>query len=159
MFDAVNYIKTLKESCIDTQDYQFAQVTGLSHLEEVISNSKRHDKFVAIDDTDEGVTFKIGGAFYERRMYTVFILLGFDLDDMDDRKAKMATARDIFRTFLSKINVDSQEYLEEQLVYFDNDKIDFYEFPGYAAAQATGLYFSFTVEHPIELIYDGSKWQ
>lgn len=77
---------------------------------------------------------------------------------MDDRQTHLESARVIYRQWLAKINKDAEYHANEDLVFFDNNQIHFFEFPGYEAIQATGLYFTFTVENPIELIVDPTDW-
>lgn len=161
MFDAPTYFSTIHSSLKATKDdYHFCKVSGLSHLEQVIQNMKNKKKFFAIDETDDGMTFEGGGqSFFERRTYTVFLLLYFGkINDIEKRNKQIQEARQVYRQILSKIIRDKHRSTTAGLQYLVTDNIKFDTIPtlmnGYC-----GLFFSIDVENPINLSYDATQWE
>ena len=155
MFDPITYMETLHGALTDTKnDYAFVKVSGVSGLEEVLENSKRQKKFFAIDDSQDGTTFRGAGAgFFERRPYNVFILTRTTYGDMDARATAIAEARGIFRNLLSKMIVD-----KDSIQVINLERIQFYEVPPAFAMGTCGIYFIFNVENPVDLSYDATAW-
>ncbi len=158
MFNPITYFEDLQQKLKDTQDFYFAKVSGLSHLEQVITQLRKKSNFFAIDDIDDGMTFEGGGnTFYERRTYTVFILLRYGgHNDIDKRNEQMEKARTIYRKLLSKIIYD--KVYKQSLYHLNTDNIKFNEFPGRILTGLTGIYFTISVDNPINLAYDSSEW-
>jgi hypothetical protein len=158
MFNPITYFENIQKTLKATANYKFAKVSGLSHLEQVLQNLKRNKKFLAISDIDDGMTYEGGGsAYYERRTYTVFILLRTGQHgDVDVRNEKMSEARSIYRQILSKI-IKDKVYTAE-MNQMNTDKIQFNEIPGALLSGLTGLYFTFSVDNPINLVYDEEQW-
>lgn len=156
MFDPVTYMETLHGELIATKtDYLFSRVSGVQGVEEILEKSRRNNKFFAIDDSQDGQTFRgAGGAFFERRAYTVFILARTTYADMDARATVMAEARAIFRNIVSRM---IKEKYDIQVV--DLNRIQFYEVPPAFAHGTCGIYFIFNVENPIDLTYDADAWE
>jgi len=156
MFDPVTYMQTLHGELLATKSsYKFARVSGVQGLEEILENSRRESRFFAIDDSQDGQTFRgAGGAFFERRAYTVFILARTTYADMDARATVMAEARAIFRNIVSRM---IKEKYDIQVV--DLNRIQFYEVPPAFAHGTSGIYFIFNVENPVDLTYDADAWE
>ena len=93
MFDPITYMKNLHwELKITREKYSFATVSGVNELEEVLENSKRNDYFFAVDDSQDGFTYRLGGGYFERRPYTVFILGKAAYGNMEARGEVLAEA-------------------------------------------------------------------
>jgi hypothetical protein len=123
-------------------------------MEEVLDRFKRNNKFFAVEDAEEGQTFRGAGAgYFERRFYTVYILTRCKYGDMDARATILAETRAIFRNIISRLIKDK---LTIQVISVEN--IRFYEVPPAFAAGTGGIYFTFTVENPIALTYNAAAW-
>lgn len=154
MFNPVTYMQQLHSQLNLTKtDYQFCKVSGLSALEEVLENSKYHNKFFAVDDSQDGTTQRRGGAYFERRPYTVFVLGKAEYGDMDARATVLEEAKTIYRHLLSKLIKD-----KISIPMLDMQNIRFYEVPPAFATGCSGLYFVFWVENPVNLVYDDQAW-
>lgn len=155
MFDPIAYMQTLHSKLKLTKDkYKFCRVSGLSALEEVLDSFKRDKFFFAVDDSQDGITFRGAGAgYFERRPYTVFILGKADYGNMDQRSAILTEAKSIYRNLLSKLIKDK---LAIQVI--DMQSIRFFEVPPAFAFGSAGIYFIFTVENPVNLTYDAESW-
>ncbi len=157
MFDPITYFKTLCLSNKVTKDkYLFTQISGISELEGIIANRKRHNYFVAVDNAEDGSTIQgQGRGFFERRPTTVF-LCGFAGNDQQRKNSMLEELRGIYRDFVSKLIKDKSE---NPLLLINTERIPFYEIPSSFADGIIGIYFIVTVDNQINLVYDASKWE
>jgi len=155
MFDPIAYMKALHSKMKLTKTrYKFTTVSSVAELEGVLDSFKREKFFFAVDDSQDGVTFRGAGAgYFERRPYTVFILGKADYGDMTKRKEVLAEAQTIYRTILSKLIKDKLA-----IPVLDMENIRFFEVPPAFAFGCSGLYFIFNVQNPISLTYDAAEW-
>lgn len=155
MFDPIVYMQTLHGKLKLTADkYKFARVSGVAALEEVLESFKREKFFFAVDDSQDGVTFRgAGGGYFERRQYTVYIIGRAEYGNMDQRLEILTEAKTIFRSVLTKLVKDKLS-----IPVLSAENIRFFEVPPAFAFGAAGLYFIFTVENPVNLVYDADQW-
>lgn len=155
MFDPIQYMQTLHGSLKSTKDtYKFCRVSGVNELEEVLEAFKSHKFFFAVDDSQDGITFRgAGGGYFERRQYTVYVFGRADYGKMDQRETVLSEAKSIFRSILSKLIKDKLN-----IPVLSAENIRFYEVPPAFAFGSAGLYFIFTVENPVSLVYDADEW-
>ena len=154
MFEPITYMQQLHSQLNLTKEkYLFTKVSGVGALEGVIENSRRNSYFFAIDDSQDGTTIRRSGAYFERRQYTVFILGKAEYGDMDARAAVLNEAKTIFRHLLSRLIKDKLT-----IPVLDMERIRFYEVPPAFATGCSGLYFIFSVENPVNLVYDATEW-
>ena len=155
MFDPIEYMRLLHGKMKLTKaKYKFTTVSGVSELEGVLENFKREKYFFAVDDSQDGITFRGAGAgYFERRPYTVFILGKADYGDMGKRREVLAEAKKIYRTILSKLIKD-----KSSIPVLNMESIRFFEVPPAFAFGCSGLYFMFNVENPVSLTYDAAEW-
>ena len=158
MFDAIAYFEDKNGKLKLTKgNYTFCKVSGLNNMEEVIQKMKSSTSFLAVDDTDDGMTVKRGGAWFNRRTVFIYILKKFKQQDQSDRKAKVEETLLVHKSLLSKLIIDKHNVAELQ--FFDDNRIPFHEVPGMFVAETCGIYFSITIEEPISLEYDASQWE
>lgn len=154
MFDPIAYMQTLHASLKLTKDkYTFCRVSGVNALEEVLENFKKSKHFFAVDDSQDGVTFRSSGAYFERKQYSVYVLGRADYGNMDQREAVLSEAKTIFRSILSRLIKDKLT-----IPVLSAENIRFFEVPPAFAFGTSGLYFIFTVENPVNLVYDAAEW-
>lgn len=155
MFNPVEYMQSLHASLkLTNSKYTFCRVSGVNALEEVLESFKKSKYFFAVDDSQDGITFRgAGGGYFERKQYTVYILGRAEYGNMDQREAVMAEARVIFRSILSRLIKDKLS-----IPVLSAENIRFYEVPPAFAFGTSGLYFIFTVENPVNLVYDAAEW-
>lgn len=155
MFDFIEYMRGIHGKLKATKtNYEFARVSGIDHLEEVLENTRRKQKYFAVDDSQDGVTFRgAGGSFFERRLYTVFLLVQAEPGNMTAREQFLTEVRAIFRNILSKAIVDKMT-----IPVIDLDRVAFYEVAPNFANGCVGIYFTFTVQNPVDLRYDATAW-
>lgn len=159
VFNVIDYLGTLQRGLKRTTAYQFCRISDPKSMEEVIQNSKRSERFFAVDDSQEGITFRgDGGGWFERRPVVVFLLGKLSKwPDMDGREDILEEMRGIYRQLLARLIHDQSFY--EALSYMDEENISFDEIPGEFAGGTAGLFFTFTVDIPVNLEYDESEWE
>lgn len=154
MFAPVTYMQQLHTELNLLKDkYRFEKVSGINALEGILENSRRNKYFFAVDDSQDGTTFRKGGGYFERRPYTVFILGKADYGDMIKRAEVLEEAKSIYRHLLSRFIKD-----KVSIPILDMERIRFYEVPPAFATGCSGLYFIFNVENPVSLVYDEGSW-
>ncbi len=157
MWDAVEYFRSVNSRLKLTRDkYEFCRSTGLANLEELISGAQKHQNFTVVDDSDDGVTVRKGGGYFNRRSVIVYILTKYNFKSLEDRANKLNEVRKIHTRFLSRLIHDSN--VMPELSYLDKSRIPYHEVPGYFIAGTTGLYFVITVDEPVDLQYDNEDW-
>lgn len=155
MFNPVEYMQQLHAQLkLTAKKYMFCRVSGVSALEEVLEGFRRNTHFFAVDDSQDGVTFRSGGAYFERRQYTVYIIGRADYGKMTQRETILAEAKTIYRHLLSRLIKDKLT-----IPILSMEQIRFFEVPPAFAFGSAGLYFFFTVENPINLVYDADEWE
>lgn len=157
MFDVLAYMEAIRASLkLTKDDYLFARVSGVDNLEEVLSNSKRHNKFFAVNDAQNFQT--LGGTHYnERRHYTIYLLAKCGYNEMDKRTAILAEARAIYRSILSKMIVDRHNQANG-LESLSTARINANEVPSAFADGMAGIYFSFHIDNPVDLTFNAADW-
>ena len=80
------------------------------------------------------------------------------MDDMADRRAKLAVCREIYRQFVSHMIVDKED-LSNELVYLNTARIMSRELGTYFMSGCTGLYFMADVLEPQDVSYNEEEWE
>ena len=157
MLDAKTYFDGLCSALAETKnDFLFGQISDARFMEDLISGSKRDKNFFMLDDTEDGTTVHKGGAYFERRTYTIYLLSKYEFNDMTDRRTKLQVIRTIYRKLLSKLIKDHSEQANE--IEYMNLPIRFYEIPGYYMGGTCGIWFNILLDEPVELIYNEDDW-
>lgn len=155
MFDFVTYMRTLHGKLKATKTaYTFTRVSGTNDLEEVLENTRRKTKYFVVDDSQDGITFRgAGGSFFERRAYTIYLLVQTTAGNMDTRETILTQVREIFRSLMSRLIKDKLT-----IPVVDFDRVSFFEVPPTFGNGSCGIYFTFYVQNPVDLKYDGADW-
>lgn len=158
-FNITGYLHRLQQELKDTSDYEFCRISDPKSMEEVLQNSKRKERFFAVDDSQEGITFEgDGGGWFERRPVVVFLLVKLSRwPDMDGREKILNEVRGIYRKLLARLIHDREEF--EPLFYINPENIPFDEIPGQFSGGTAGLFFTFTIDVPVSLEYNESDWK
>lgn len=142
------------------QDKGFTPCTcsGTGYLEQMLDLQRTARAFVCTSDVSEDSTRRVGGAWFKRRVFTVFIIARYDVRSMNDYAAKMNLCRELFRQFHSRFLVDESR-LQSGLIYLGVNDIRSRELGGQFLNGCTGLYFMLPVDEPINLQYDTAEWE
>ena len=170
IFDALHYFKTLGEKNRLCKLHGFKPVfcSGPESIEGVMQEFQKTANFVMVDDTTDGNTFSEGVSFFQRRVYTVFILASYKWDDMKDRKDKLDLCREIFKQFVRRMIWDKNQLESEDedddFTFLNVEKVYSKEFGRYTMNGVTGLYFMVENDEPESMEYEDelqmeSEWE
>lgn len=160
-FDAYAYFKQLSKEnkLLQEHKFEFSRVTGLKNLEEVILKLREHSAFFGFDDSDQGLTHEDNGGFFNRRIFTCFLLKKGRLNNMDDYTENQQICRKIFKQIYSRLlNKDSRRLLEDYQIQLDLRRIPFKEIDKTVLNGATGFYFMFYIDEAENLCYNSDEW-
>ena len=163
IFDALSYFKQLAEKNILCRKNGFKPVfcSGPESIEGVMNEYQKTANFVMIDDTTDGNTFSEGVSFFQRRVYTVFILATYTWDDMKDRKDKLNLCREIFKQFVRRMIWDKNQLESEDndddFTFLNVEKIYSKEYGRYTMSGVTGLYFMVSNDEPESMEYEDEQ--
>ena len=155
-FDGHEYFKDLtkKNKLAKANAFFPCSCSGINSLE----NFRRQSAFVCIDDTNDASTEQIGGGWFKKRTFTVFLLIRYKFDDMKDRSEKLDICRQIFRQFHSRMIRDKYLYEDMDKSFLNVSRIYARELGEYFISGCTGLYFMTEVSEPINLCYKEDEW-
>lgn len=131
--------------------------SGIGHLEGILQNMRTKKAFVCTSDVAEESTVSRGGGFFSRRVFTSFIVMRFRTGDMASYDAALDTCRELKRQLHSKFLVD-KDSLENELVFLNVDKMKSRDLGGQFLDSATGLYFTISMDEPVDLTYNADEW-
>lgn len=159
LFDSYTYFGELcrKNKLARQHDFQFCRCAGLNGLQEAIGKFRSASAFFCIDDTTDGTTFQRNGGFFQRRVFTVFLLKSYRFDNMSERMVSLMICRMLFAQVYSYMIADSESLMND-LIYLNTDRVHFREIENYFLNGCTGLYFMIDVDEPINLSYEKEEW-
>lgn len=159
-FDSYTYFGELcqKNKLAQQHRFQLCRCAGLNGLQEAIDKFRSASAFFCIDDTTDGTTFQRNGGFFQRRVFTIFLLKQYRFDDMAERMTSMMVCRILFSQLYSRMLADSEQLLND-LIYLNTDRIHFREVENYFLNGCTGLYFMIDVDEPVDLSYEKEEWE
>lgn len=161
-FDPISYFRSLAQSNKICKNYNFVfdLCSDPDSLQGLISNYKTASNFVFASDTVDSNTHSQGVGFFDRQVYTVWILAAYRYDDMEDRKVKLEQCRTVYQQFLSRLIKDKEEMTyDDALEFLDLDKVYKHELGRYSMSGVTGLYFMINSDEPLDLQFDETQWE
>lgn len=161
-FNALEYFKTLagKNKLAREHGFMPCFCSGPDGINDVMQQFRKTANFVMVDDTTSQNTFSRGVTFFDRNVYTVFILAAYRFDDMADREQKLRLCRRLFRQMHSRMIRDKQECVYgDSLEYLDLNSVYSKELPRYSMNGVTGLYFMVNNDEPVDLTFNAGEWE
>lgn len=159
-FDGQKYFTDLANANkqVASDGYRVGQCSGVGGVEEVINNFRKTANFVLVDSTTNGTMLQNrAGGIFNRRTFTIFIIKHYKSGDMQDYEAKMKEVRELYLQFLSRMLHDSVG-LALREVYVRMGEV-YYREPGpYAFNGGAGVFFTFPIDEPTDIIYDNEQW-
>ena len=157
-WDASAFFRKLTETnrLATSAGYRYAEVSGLSGLEDYIEQVQSALAAICVSDTSPGYT-ELLNTPHTRRVKTVFLMKRHKLGDMAARQAAIDEMREIFRQFMSVL-IQERTRLQEGLVYVD-PRIQFTEIEPYFAVGAACAYFQIAIDTYTNLVYNPKEWQ
>lgn len=161
-FNAYDYFKKLADTnkLAQANNFKACFCSGPEGINDVMQEFRKYANFIMIDDTTSQNTYSKGVTFFDKNVYTVFILASYTFDDMRDREEKLNLCRRIFRQMHSRLIHDknTMEY-GDSLEYLDVSSIYSKELPRYSMNGVTGLYFMINNDEPVDLTFNEDEWQ
>jgi len=158
-FDFNRYVSGLVRSnrLARREGFRFATCSGIGQLQGVMDGLRTAGRFVVADDVCTGETRQQGGAFFQRRTFTLFILSRCRLGDEPDRARQLGLCRELRRQLQSRLLRDSQR-LQDELVYLQTSEMPGTELGEHFAGGCTGLYMMVSVDEPVDVSYNVEEW-
>ena len=159
MLDFLRYIQELTNTNRLAKKHGFhpCTCTGVGYLEGMLNSLRSHPAFVCTTDTCEESTARHGGAWFRRRVFTVFILHRFNPRMQRTYHEAMDTCRELFRQFHSRF-IKDECALQSRLTYLGVEEVRSRELGGQFLNGCTGLYFTIAIDEPIDLRYNDDEW-
>lgn len=159
MFDFISYMEQLTTSnrLAVSNGFKHSTNSGISYLEGMLEQYTKTANFVSTCDVCSESRFLSSGGWFNRRVFTVFILMRYKYGNAADCAAKLATCRELFRQFESRFIHDT-EALGNQLVYLNAEDVRSNEIGGTFLNGCTGLYFIVSIDEPSDLVYNTDEW-
>lgn len=161
-FNALEYFKELGKKNKLARRNQFAvdYCSGMGALVPMMHNYRDAENFIFIDDTTSGNTFSNKVGWFDRNVYCVYILAGYDYNDAESYNEALKLCRRIFRQFLSRVIKDKESYkYGDKLMYLNTGNVYSQEFGRYSFNGCTGLFFQLQNDEPTDLIYADDDWE
>lgn len=162
MFDGIEYLKkiTAANRLAQSNHFMVSTTTDLHTLQPLMDNYNHQQNFALVMDTVDGAM--VGGhpGWFDRRVYTVALIMRHKWNDEADRRHKLATCRELFRQTLTRLIVDREryEYEDEQPVFLRTDDMQYREMPPYSFAGATGVVYTLRIDEPTCLCYNSQDF-
>lgn len=159
LFDFHNYLsRTVSANRLARNGrYHYCSFSGIGYMEELLAGMRQHPAFVCLSDVTEDSVRQVGGGWFKRRTFTVFLLKRHDTRSMESYRAALDEVRELFRQLHTRFLRD-EAALSNDLAYLRCDDIRSRELGGQFLNGCTGLYFMLNIDEPIDLRYDAADW-
>lgn len=143
-----------------TNSFHVDYCSGIDALEGMMASYRDAANFIFVDDTTSANTFGAKPGWFDRKVYAVYVLAGYEYGNEEDFKAKMALCRTIFKQILSRVIRDKAEMkYGKALMFLNLESVSSHEFGRYSFNGATGLFFQLQNNEPLNLVYDPEEWE
>lgn len=161
-FDALEYFETLgkKNKLAKKNGFVVDYCSGPGALEPMMAEYRDAQNFIFVDDTTSGNTFNNKVGWFDRNVYCVHILAGYELGNAESYNKALRLCRKLFRQFLSRIIKDKESYrYDDKLMYLNTGNVYSNEYGRYSFNGCTGLFFQIQNDEPTDLVYNDSEWE
>ena len=161
-FDALEYFAQLGRSNRLAKENGFVVdfCSGPGALEPMMAEYREAKNFIFVDDTTSGNTFSNKVGWFDRNVYCVHILAGYDYGDAESYNQALRLCRRIFRQMLSRLIRDKETYrYGNAMIYLNTANIYSNEFGRYSFNGCTGLFFQIQNDEPTDLVYEAKDWE
>ena len=153
-FDDLQYFVEMagKNKLVKANNFYCGFCSGPDGLDQVMAEYRSHANFFLVDDTTSGNTFGAKPGWFDRKVYAINIIVGYE--------EALALARRIFKQLLSRVISDkaSMKY-GQALMYLNLDTVYSQEYGRYSFNGATGLFFQLQNNEPLNLVFDPDEWE
>ena len=161
-FDDLQYFMDLagKNKLVKENNFFCAYCSGPGALDGFVDGYRDYANFFLVDDTTSGNTFGAKPGWFDRKVYAIYVIVGYEHDNEASYKAALAMARRIFKQVLSRVIRDKASYkFGQALMYLNLDTVYSQEFGRYSFNGATGLWFQLQNNEPLNLVFDQNEWE
>ncbi len=161
-FDGLRYILEMarKNKLVKRNGFYCGYCSGPDGMDQVMAEYRDYANFFLVDDTTSSNTFGAKPGWFDRKVYAVYIVVGYEHGDEVQYKKALALARRIFKQLLSRIIKDkaSMQY-GKALMYMNLETVYSHEYGRYSFNGATGLFFQIQNNEPLNLVFDPDEWE
>lgn len=156
-WDATEYFRDVirRNRLARSNDYRFAEVSGLTGLEEYIDQAQTAPAAVCVSEISPGYTI-LNNTPHTQRVVTVFLMKRHKIDDMQARRACLDELRELFRQVMS-ILFKERTMLEQGILYMD-ERVQFTEIDRYFAMGAACAFFQVSYTVQTNLVFRPEEW-
>lgn len=161
-FDALAYFATLgrKNKLARQNGFVTDFCSGPGALEPLMAQYREAQNFILVDDTTSANTFSNKAGWFDRNVYCVHILAGYDHGDAESYANALRLCRQLFRQLLSRIIMDKESYrYGPSLMYLNTANIYSSEYGRYSFNGCTGLFFQIQNDEPVDLVFSADEWE
>lgn len=138
--------------------WAFSTCSGLAGLEGILANMRTAANQVCLSDTTDSETFRKGGAWYLREVYTLFLVSRYDTrHGRRTYEDALTECRIMRRQILSRLLRES-DTMRADLLYLDIDTFRSRDLGAQFIDGAAGLYFMIPISRPLDLTYNSQEW-
>ena len=161
-FDDLQYFVEMagKNKLVKANGFYCGFCSGPEGLDQVMAEYRDHANFFLVDDTTSGNTFGAKPGWFDRKVYAIYIIVGYELGNEEKYKVALNLARRIFKQILSRVIRDkaSMKY-GQALMYLNLESVFTHEYGRYSFNGATGLFFQLQNNEPLNLVFDPDEWE
>jgi hypothetical protein len=161
-FDALEYFKGLgeKNRLVKANGFHVGFCSGPDGMDQVMQDYRDFANFFLVDDTTSSNTFGNKPGWFDRKVYAVYIIVGYEHGDEMQYKEALDLARRIFKQMLSRLISDkaTMKY-GKGLMYLNLETVFSHEYGRYSFNGATGLFFQMQNNEPLNLVFDPDEWE
>lgn len=161
-FDDLQYFVEMagKNKLVKENGFYCGFCSGPEGLDQVMAEYRDHANFFLVDDTTSGNTFGAKPGWFDRKVYAIYIIVGYELGNEEKYKVALNLARRIFKQILSRVIRDkaSMKY-GQALMYLNLGTVFSQEYGRYSFNGATGLFFQLQNNEPLNLVFDPNEWE
>lgn len=161
-FDDLAYFVELagKNKLVKKNGFYCGYCSGPDGMDQVMAEYRDYANFFLVDDTTTSNTFGAKPGWFDRKVYAVNIIVGYEHGNEEEYKKALALARTIFKQILSRVIRDKSEMkYGKAMMYLNLETVYSQEFGRYMLNGATGLFFQLQNNEPLNLIFDPDEWE
>ena len=161
-FDDLQYFVEMaeKNKLVKENGFYCGFCSGPEGLDQVMAEYRDHANFFLVDDTTSGNTFGAKPGWFDRKVYAIYIIVGYELGNEEKYKVALNLARRIFKQILSRVICDKATMKYGQaLMYLNLESVFTHEYGRYSFNGATGLFFQLQNNEPLNLVFDPDEWE
>lgn len=160
MLDIPDYFRKIiaANRLANEQRFFFTTYTASRDIEGVLANHRKEAAIFAVSDFTESRTYQApGGAWFNRRIISAFIIKRYRPKDIADQITQMDICRELLRQIHSKLIHDQTSgYLP--LARMETGLLSYRELGANFLDSSTGLQFQIAIDEPIDLCYTPTEW-